>query len=286
MSTLAKCRLELDGRITSSPDAIELTLLLEAIYQRYGYDFRGYSRAFIARRVEASRQRLRVAHLGELQHRVLMEPELFDALLMDLVVPVSDMFRDPTFFRTLRERIVPFLRTYPELKIWHAGCSSGEEVYANAISLLEEGLLERTQIYATDLDPRAIELAREGVYPEAQIESYASNYAAAGGQRSFDEYVVRAYGSLAIKEELRKKVVFFQHDLATDFSLGEMHVIVCRNVLIYFGSALRARAIDMFHQSLTRGGFLCLGSSETLSSDSRTFTEFSPAERIYRRGPA
>lgn len=258
-------------------------MLLEAIYQRYGYDFRGYSRAFIARRVEAGRRRLRLSHLGEMQHRVLTEPEVFDALLLDLVIPVSDMFRDPAFFRTLRERIIPLLRTYPELKIWHAGCSSGEEVYASAISLLEEGLLERTQIYATDLDARAIEHAREGVYPEAHIESYSANYAAAGGRRSFDEYVVRAYGSLAIKEELRKKVVFFQHDLATDFSLGEMHVVVCRNVLIYFGSALRTRVIDMFRQSLTRGGFLCLGSSETLSSDARSFTEFAPTQRIYRR---
>ena len=267
----------------NAPDAIELALLLEAIHQRYGYDFRDYSRDFVARRVEVARQKLRLKHLGELQHRLLIEPEVFERLLMELVVPVSDMFRDPEFFRTFRERVVPVLKTYPEIKIWHAGCASGEEVYATAISLLEEDLLERTQIYATDLDTRAIELAREGLYPEAHIDSYASNYKAAGGKHSFESYYIRAYGKLAMKDKLRKRIVFFQHDLATDFSLGEMHVVVCRNVLIYFANALRARVIDMFGQTLSRGGFLCLGKSETLPNHAPTFSSFAPVERIYRR---
>ncbi len=264
-------------------EAIEIALLLQAVYERYGYDFRGYAADSIARRLRSALAKSGAQHFGELQHRVLVEPGTFGSLMGDLVVSVSEMFRDPEFFKAFRHQVIPVLRTYPEVKLWHAGCATGEEVYATAITLREEGLLERSQIYATDLDSKAIDQAREGVYPESQAEEFEANYAAAGGTQRPDDYYVRAYGKLAFKEELRKKIVFFQHSLATDFSLGEMHVIFCRNVLIYFDATLRSRVIEMFARGLCRGGFLCLGNSEFIGRDSPWFESFAPGERIYRR---
>lgn len=266
----------------SAPDAIEAALLLEAIYRRYGYDFRGYAGDPMKRRLAAALVKLGMSHLGELQHRLLTEPAVFETLLDQLVVPVSEMFRDPPFFLAFRERVLPVLKTYPEIKIWHAGCASGEEAYSTAILFLEQGLLDRVQIYATDLSARAIEQAREGVYREVYAEAYADNYTQAGGLANLEDYYVRAYGKIAMKEEVRKHIVFFQHSLASDFSLGKMHVILCRNVLIYFDAVLRARVMDMFGQSLQRGGFLCLGKSESLASDAASFEEFAPEARIYR----
>lgn len=265
-------------------EELEIRLVLEAIFAKYGYDFRGYGEASLRRRIGAVLARTGAAHLGELQHRILTEPEFFVSVLDDLTVQVSEMFRDPEFYRAFREQVVPVLRTYPELKIWHAGCASGEEVYTIAILLSEENLSERTQIYATDVSARAVERARAGVYPEARVSGFAKNYAASGGKRSFDDYYSSAYGGIAVREWLRKQVVFFQHDLVSDYALGEMNVILCRNVLLYFGPLLRERVLDLFAGSLRRGGFLCLGGSEALSA-SRThlFGELSAVQRIYRR---
>jgi chemotaxis protein methyltransferase CheR len=273
---------------TDDTEQLEVRLVLSAIYERYGYDFRDYAADSIARRVQAAAAKLGVPHLGELQHRLIREPEVFQSTLDFLTVRVTEMFRDPRFYRTLRREVLPVLRTYPQLKIWHAGCASGEEVYASAILLTEAGLYERAQIYATDMSNVALEQAREGVYPEASFALFSSNYLASGGERSFEGYWSRAYDRIVVREDLRKNVHFFQHDLASDYALGEMQLIFCRNVLIYFGAPLRQRVFAMFADALQHGGFLCLGASEAVpATEQARFRELSIADRIYcRRGAA
>jgi chemotaxis protein methyltransferase CheR len=273
---------------TSETDAIEVRLVLEAIHAKYGYDLRGYGAESMARRVRAALAKSGLGHLGELQHRLLADPEFFANLLEDLTIHVSEMFRDPGFYRVFRERVVPTLRTYPELKIWHAGCASGEEVYATAILLTEEQLYDRAQIYATDVSAAALDRAREGVYTDAQARVFAKGYTESGGKGRFEDYTRAAYDRITVQERLRRNVVFFHHNLVSDYALGEMHVIFCRNVLIYFGQSLRERVLDMLRMGLRHGGFLCLGSSEALpASLGSSFTKFAPAERIYQlRGEA
>jgi chemotaxis protein methyltransferase CheR len=263
---------------------IEVRLVLEAIHERYGYDFRGYELDSIARRVRTALAKSGLTNLGELQHRLLWSAEFFSGLLDDLVVQVSELFRDPEFYFAFRRDVVPMLRTYPELKIWLAGCAFGEEVYSLAILLHEEGLYERAQIYATDMSPSALARAGEGIYPESQAVEFADAYRRAGGAAHLEDYYSTGYGAIAFRESLKRNVVFFQHDLASDHALGEMHVIFCRNVLIYFASKLRDRVLRMFSDGLSRAGFLCLGSSECLPVGAESdFTEFAPKERIYRR---
>jgi chemotaxis protein methyltransferase CheR len=267
-------------------EEIEIRLLLEAIHARYGYDLRGYRREAMRRRVKGALARSGAASLGELQHRVLTEPRLFAEVLDALTVQVTDMFRDPGFYRRFREEVVPVLRSYPEIKIWHAGCASGEEVYTSAILLEEAGLLERSQIYATDLSPGAVARAREGIYRAEKTSAFAQNYAAAGGRGSFADYYATAYDRIALREPLRRNLVFFQHDLVSDHAFGEMQVIFCRNVLIYFGPELRAHVLGKLGRGLCHGGFLCLGQSERLAESDRgpVFTELPGDARIYRHG--
>jgi chemotaxis protein methyltransferase CheR len=267
--------------LESESETIEIRLLLEAIHERYGYDLRDYAPASMRRRVSAALARSGLNHLGELQHRLLGEPGFFAGVLDDLTVKVSEMFRDPGFYRAFRAQVAPVLRTYPLLKIWHSGCAAGEEVYASAILLSEEGLYERSQIYATDLSLGALEQARQGVYSSDHLQRFAENYRESGGASAFSSYYNQAYGRIAFHDSLRRNVLFFQHDLVSDHVFGEMHVIFCRNVLIYFGPDLRARVLDRFGQSLSPGGFLCLGSSERLPR-SEAFSEFSAEARIYR----
>ena len=268
------------GRDPADVEAIEIRLLLEAIHAKYGYDLRDYSEQSIRRRVQAALVKSGLAHLGELQHRILTDPIFFSGILEHLTVRVSDMFRDPVFYRTLRDRVTPLLRTYPFLNIWHSGCASGEEAYSTAIVLNEEGLLDRTQIYATDLSNKALEQAKQGVYPADKVAAFNDNYERAGGKSAFASYYTLAYNQVALKELLRRKVLFFQHDLVSDHVFGEMHMVFCRNVLIYFRQDLRDRVLDKFAQSLCPGGFLCLGSSEHL--DHRRFATFAPEQQIYR----
>jgi chemotaxis protein methyltransferase CheR len=266
---------------------IEIALVLEAIHARYGYDLRQYSLPSIRRRVSAAMRKSGATHFGEFQHRLLVDPAFFATVFEDLTIQVSEMFRDPPFYAAFRSEVVPFLRTYPELKVWHAGCAGGEEVYATAILLMEENLYDRAQIYATDISESALEKAREGLYSDKQAAAFSENYARSGGTGQFADYFSSAYGHVAVKAALRKNVVFFQHDLTTDYALGEMHVVFCRNVLIYFGSSLRDRVLAMLGQSLSPGGFLCLGSRERVAANSALFQEFMGAARIYRlsRGP-
>ena len=267
-----------------STEDIEIGLVLEAIHARYGYDLRGYAAPSIARRVRSLLARSGLPHLGELQHRLLDDPAFFASSLDELTVQVSDMFRDPDLYVAFRQRVVPILRTYPHVKIWHAGCASGEEVYATAILLAEENLYARCQIYATDLSAAALERAREGIYPEDRAAPFSRNYIDAGGKTRFEDHCCLGYGHIALHEGLRENVVFFQHNLASDYALGEMHVIFCRNVLIYFGSALQERVLSIFSDALCRGGFLCLGRSESLpASLDAQYQAFAARERVFRR---
>lgn len=268
----------------SDVEAIEVRLVLEAIYARYGFDLRGYCPESIRRRVLAAQEKANVQNLGELSHRLLTDPGVFATVLSSLTVQVTEMFRDPSFYATFRREVVPLLRTYPKLKIWAAGCASGEEAYSLAILLIEEELHDRVEIYGTDLDGAAIAKAQAAVYPEVQARQSAENYQRAGGRRSFDAYCTRAYGHMTLSEEVRRKVCFFQHDLATDGPFGEMHVIFCRNVALYFDAPLRERVHGVFLEGLVPGGFLCLGASEALPRGAQAnFEEMSALDRIFRR---
>lgn len=264
---------------------IEQHLLVEAIYRRYHYDFRGYAQASLKRRLQAALTRFSCRTLSQLQDLVLHDPEVFPAMLEYLTVQVSEMFRDPTYFRALRETVVPVLRTYPSLKIWVAGCSTGEEVYSLAILLREEGLLERTLIYATDINANALQKAEAGVYAIDRVPSFTENHARSGGKGSLSEHYTAAYGRVVFDKSLRRHIVFSDHSLATDSVFAEVHLVSCRNVLIYFDRELQDRALGLFSEALCRKGFLGLGSKESLrfSSHAQTFDELVPPERIYQK---
>ena len=265
-------------------EQIEVDLLLQAIATKYGHDLRGYRADSLKRRLRNALSKSGADSFGDLQHRLLHDAHVFTNVLDDLTVQVSEMFRDPTFYGSFRERVVPILRTYPQLRIWHAGCSSGEEVYATAIILQEEGLYDRSLIYATDLSPVALRRAQEGVYPAERLATYASNYEVSGGRRSFDHYYSLGYDHIAFSASLRRNVVFFDHDLVGDHVFGEMHAVFCRNVLIYFGRELRLNVLAKLATGICRGGFLLLGSAEQLSRNEERlgFVDFDPLQRIYR----
>ncbi len=243
---------------------IEIELLLEGILKRFGYDFREYNRAHVKRRLLHRVASLHLSSISQLQHKILHEDLFFQVILQDLSINVTEMFRDPTFYKTLRAEVIPILKTYPYLKIWHAGCSTGEEVYSVAILLLEEGLLERTQIYATDFNPQVIEVAKKGIYPVSRIKEYTYNYQVAGGKHSFSNYYTARYDSVIFDSDLKKNIVFAEHNLVTDHVFAEVNLIICRNVLIYFNKQLQNRVVKLFNESLIKGGYLGLGSKENL----------------------
>ena len=266
------------------PD-IELQLLLEAIYLRFRYDFRRYSMASVKRRVARALDEFGCKTISGLQERVLHDPDVFPQMLQFLTVQVSDMFRDPAYFKTMRERIVPFLQTYPSLKLWVAGCSSGEEVYSLAILLREEGLAERTIIYATDINGEALRRAEAGVYPLDRVPAFTENHRLSGGRGSLSNYYTAAYGSAVFDRSLLKRVVFSDHSLATDHVFAEVQLVSCRNVLIYFDRTLQDRAVGLFKEALCRRGFLGMGSKESLHSSAHApdFVDFASGERWYQR---
>jgi chemotaxis protein methyltransferase CheR len=271
---------------TPAPELdLELRLLLEAIYLRYHHDFRHYALASVRRRVGQALQKLGFASAGELQGAVLRDPAVFEALFPFLTVHVSEMFRDPPFFRALRDDVAPLLRTYPSLKVWVAGCSTGEEVYALAIVLAEEGLLNRALVYASDISPQALQRAEAGIYELDRIAGFSASYLAAGGKGSLSDHYTAAYGAAAFDRALRKNVVFTDHSLATDQVFAEVQLVTCRNVLIYFDHDLQDRALGLFRDALCHRGFLGLGSRETLkfSRHADAFMPFSPEVRIYRK---
>ncbi|HEY4106279.1 MAG TPA: CheR family methyltransferase [Polyangiaceae bacterium] len=268
-----------------SSEEIEIRLLLDAIFLRYHYDFRSYSAASLKRRLTAARLQLRFETLSALQAGVLHDPQVFTQLLQFLTVQVSDMFRDPAFFRVLRERIVPELRTYPSIRIWIAGSSTGEEVYSYAILLREEGLLDRATLYATDINPETLHKAEQGVYPIERVQTFTENHRLSGAKCSLSEYYTAAYGSAAFDRSLRKNIVFSDHSLATDSVFAEVQLVSCRNVLIYFDRSLQDRAIGLMKDALCRRGFLGLGAKESLmfSTHASAFRDYAPSERWYQR---
>ncbi|MET0280354.1 MAG: protein-glutamate O-methyltransferase CheR [Steroidobacteraceae bacterium] len=271
--------------MTERVSEIELRLLLEALYQRYHYDFRGYARTSLRRRLAVAMDKFGCRSLSELQHRVLHDTALLPALMDILTVQVSEMFRDPPYYRALREQVVPLLRTYPSLKIWVAGCSTGEEVYSMAILLKEEGLLDRSLIYATDINAAALETAQSGLYDIDRIKGFTENHRRSGGHGSLSAYYTAAYGMAAIDRSLRAHITFADHSLSTDSAFSEMQFISCRNVLIYFDRALQDRAVGLFKDSLCYKGFLGIGSSESLrfSAHADSFCELDREDRIYQR---
>ncbi|HEX2969871.1 MAG TPA: protein-glutamate O-methyltransferase CheR [Bacteroidales bacterium] len=243
---------------------LEIRLLLEAVFQKYGYDFRNYSGAYLKRRLISRMRRSGLHSVSEMLYKVLYDSEFFSTLLLDLSLNVTEMFRDPRFFRAVREKIIPLLRTYPFLKIWHAGCSSGEEVYSMAIVLREEGLLERSLIYATDFNQAVVQKASDAIYPLDKMKEYADNYYKSGGKALFQDYFTISYDSVMVDQSLKKSIVFSDHNLVSDGVFGEMNMIVCRNVLIYFNRDLQNRVFGLFFNSLIPGGVLCLGTKETM----------------------
>lgn len=267
---------------------IEIGLLLDAIFQRYHYDFRGYSRASIKRRLLQARSAMACETFSQLQDRVLHEPVLMQKMLGYLTVQVSELFRDPHYFRAMREKVFPHLQTYPSLKIWIAGCAGGEEVYSFAIMLREEGLESRSMIYATDINADALRQAQEGVYSLDRIRGFTENHRLSGGKSSLSDYYTAGYGAATFDRSLRQRVVFSDHSLVTDEVFAEVQLVSCRNVLIYFDRPLQDRAVGLFHRALDRKGFLGLGTKESLrlTSYAGAFSEFAREERIYQKKEA
>ncbi|MBX3339962.1 MAG: protein-glutamate O-methyltransferase CheR [Nitrospira sp.] len=270
---------------TVSTEDIELRLFLEAMYSRYHYDFRGYSKASLKRRLLLACERMGFPSLSALQGQLLHHDTMLPQLLSYLTVQVSDMFRDPGYFRAIREQVIPHLKTYPSLKVWVAGCSSGEELYSLAILFREEGLEEKTMFYATDINGAALAKAEAGVYDLQRIALFTRNHRLSGGSGSLSEYYNAAYGAACFDKTLRRRTVFSDHSLASDSVFAELHLVSCRNVLIYFDRPLQDRAVGLFKDALVRNGFLGIGARESLrfNAHAKAFREFLPVERIYQK---
>jgi chemotaxis protein methyltransferase CheR len=270
---------------TQELEDLELELLLEAVFRRYGFDFRQYAPASLRRRVRRRMLAEGVRTFAGLLEKLLHDPACMERLLLDLSINVTAMFRDPTFYVAFREKVVPQLRTYPFTRIWVAGCSTGEEVYSLAILLQEEGVYERTRIYATDINESVLERAREGVFPLEKMQEYTQNYLRAGGTEAFSEYYVAAYDGAQFQRSLVDNVVFAQHNLVSDRSFNEFNVIVCRNVMIYFDKTLQNRVHGLFYESLAHLGVLALGHKESIhfSPYEERYEELDPAEKVYRK---
>jgi len=276
----------MSGESVDAPelDSIELALFVQALQKRHGYDFSEYASASLKRRVRLLADQLHCKTITSLTERMLHEPQLLPNILEGLTVPTSEMFRDPTVFRTLREKVFPVLASYPHINIWQAGCAHGQEVYSLAILLEEAGLYDRSQIFATDLSDRALQRASEGIYSGKEAQQWSRNYQAAGGMHSLADYCSAGYKLIKVNQRLRRHVTFAVHNLTIDGVFCEAHLILCRNVLIYFSDPLQDRALALFRDSLVRGGFLCLGLRENLnpSHAAQDFSPFVESARIYR----
>ena len=268
-----------------SLESIEMRLLLEAVYRHHGYDFRGYAKASLRRRLWRRIEAEGLKTISGLQEKVLHDPEAMERLLIELSVGVTAMFRDPSFYLAFRSKVVPLLRTYPFIRIWAAGCSSGEEVYSMAILLREEGLHDRTRIYATDMNQPILDAARKAVLPLDRMQAYTQNYIRAGGTRAFSEYYDARGKDAQVDPSLLSNVVFAQHNLVSDRRFNEFNVILCRNVMIYFDRELQDQVHDLLYESLVPHGILVLGRMETIrfTSHAHHYQELEPLEKIYRR---
>lgn len=271
--------------MSSTTEDIEFKLLVQAILERFGYDFHGYAEAALRRRFDAVLTKTGLKTFSILQNAIMNKEDFFAGILSDLTVTTSEMFRDPAFYKVFREQVVPVLRTYSAFRIWHAGCSRGEEIYSLAILLEEEGLYDRAVIYATDINPAALEAAKGGIYPATEVRRFTANYLEAGGRESFSSYYTASYGSARFDPRLRRNVLFMPHNLVTDDVFSEIHVVMCRNVLIYFERALQARVLNLFSRSLCYKGYLCLGSKETVRfiEGGVDYEEVGASSRIFRK---
>ncbi|WP_305857712.1 CheR family methyltransferase [Balneatrix alpica] len=272
------------GNVHNELDELELEVMLEAIFRRYGYDFREYAKASLLRRLHLAREALNEPDFGQLQYRIIRDENAFRRLLSFMSVTVTEMFRDPLFFAALREHIFPHLSTYPFLKVWHAGCATGEEVYSMAIFFKEAGLYERTHFYATDINSESLKKASRGIYPVAHMAQSIKNYQQAGGREDFSQYYSANYESIKFHDSIKSNITFSSHNLATDGVFNEMDLIICRNVMIYFGKALQERVLNTFYNSLSPLGFLALGSKETAHiGGNELFMDCVRDEKIYRK---
>ena len=252
---------------------IEIALLLEGVFRRYGSDFREYARTSIARRIRKCMSDEQLATVSGLQEKVLHDPACMERLLLTLSIDTTAMYRDPAFYLGFRERVVPLLRTYPFVRIWHAGCASGEEVYSMAILLEEEGLYDRCRLYATDINQALLERARTGIFPIAAMREYTTNYVQGGGHRAFSEYYTARYDGAIFRPQLQRNIIWAQHNLVTDGVFNTFQTILCRNVMIYFSKPLQGRVHKLLYDSLEPFGVLALGSKESL--------QFTPLEGCY-----
>lgn len=270
---------------TEDLEQLEIDLLLEGVYRRYGYDFRQYARGSLRRRIYKRVLDEKASSISHLQEHVLRDPKAMERLILELSINVTAMFRDPTFYVSLRERVVPLLRTYPFIRIWVAGCSTGEEVYSLSMLLREEGLQERTRIYATDINERVLERAEEGVFPLEKMRLYTENYIKAGGRKAFSEYYSAGPKGATFDRALIENVVFAQHNLVSDRSFNEFNLIMCRNVMIYFDKALQNHVHELFHRSLVNFGVLTLGRKESIKFTSLEdcYEPIDGPERIYKK---
>lgn len=266
-------------------EELEIDLLLEAIQRRYGYDFRDYARASVRRKVRTIAATVGVVQISELVPRLLHDSQLFASVVGTFATPVTEMFRDPPFFRYLRETIVPYLKTWHYVRIWIAGCATGEEAYSLAILLKEEGLYERCTLFATDFIDASLRRAQAGNYPLRSMKTNIANYQLAGGRNHFSEYYHADYDAVIMDASLRQNITFANHNLVTDGVFSEVHLVLCRNVLIYFNAPLQKRALTLFHDSLLHGGFLALGSKESLRQHDfqGKFAEMETAWKVYRK---
>lgn len=274
-----------ESLILEKVEDVEVQLLIEGIYQRYGYDFRDYSRAHMKRRILHRLGKENLNSVSRLQEKVLHDQAFFKSVLPEFSINVTEMFRDPEFFLFFRERVVPYLATLPQIKIWHAGCASGEEVYSMAILLKEAGLYDKAVIYGTDFNDKILKVAAEGEYPIGAMSQYTKNYMLSGGTRTLNDYYEAKYDHVLMDKSLRENVSFLNHNLVTDEVFGEMDLILCRNVLIYFNRDLQNRVLKLFEQSLSNKGILCLGTKETIdySEVSGGFTALAPQLKVYKK---
>lgn len=266
-------------------EILEFDLLLEAIYRQWGYDFKNYARASLERRIRSTMNKLNTTCISGLIPLLLHNGEDFNVFLKEMSITVTEMFRDSSFFSVLRTHVIPELFAWPHIKIWCAGCATGEEVYSLAIILKEENIYERCQIYATDFNSNSLAIAKEGVYPLRKMKQFVENYNRSGGKRTFADYYQAKYESVLLDQSLKDQIVFSHHNLISDESFGEMNLILCRNVLIYFNQTLQNRVFNLFDQSLSHGGFLCLGTKESLefSGLKKRYYGTNPPEKIFKK---
>ncbi len=271
---------------TPDVESMEIELLLDGVYRLYGCDFRNYALASLRRRIWNSARAEGATTISGLQEKILHDRQAMERFLVGMSVSVTSVFRDPEFYLALRQKVVPLVKSYPFVRVWHAGCATGEEVYSMAIVLLEEGLYDRSRIYATDMNAVVLARAREGIIGAADLAEYESNYRIAGGKAQLSDYLTAKYDGAIFRGSLKKNIVFAEHTLVTDSSFNEFNIVFCRNVMIYFNTALQARVHDLLYASLRRLGVLALGRKESLKGATpheRNYEELDKRERIYRK---